>query len=125
MKFLLGGYLRYFITLQSHWGGEGAAATRAWTSCGPPVGENGNAISFMMLRDFHEVVNISGPAIPILGLEHDEANHDGDQADGRHHQGKDNHRRWVAQLLRGTILEVAGVDLHKGLFHQRVGPWDH
>lgn len=66
----------------------------------------------------------SGAAISVLGLEHHEADHDGDQTYWSYHQGKDNDWWWVAELLCGTILEKRGVNVHKGLFHQRVGPWD-
>lgn len=69
-------------------------------------------------------IQVSGASIPIFSLENHQADHDGDQADGSHHQSEDDGRRRVAELLRGTILEKGGVDVHEGLLHQRVGPRD-
>lgn len=66
----------------------------------------------------------SGAAVSVLGLEHNEADHDGDETYGGDHQGEDDGRRRVAQLLDGAVHEERLVDFHKLSLHQRVGPRD-
>ncbi|TNN56799.1 hypothetical protein EYF80_032977 [Liparis tanakae] len=94
------------------------------TQLRPQVGKRGKRDILDDFREEPRFGGISGAAVPILGLEHHEANHDRDQADGGYHQGEDDDRRRVAQLLRGTILEEVGVNVHKDLLHQGVGPRD-
>lgn len=65
---------------------------------------------------------VSRAAISILGLEHHKDHHDRDQADGGHHQGKDDARWGITQSLVGTVPEEHGVDVHKSMLHQWVGP---
>lgn len=66
----------------------------------------------------------SGAAVSVLGLEHNEADHDGDETYGGDHQGEDDGRRRVAQLLDGAVHEEPLVEFHKPSLHQRVGPRD-
>lgn len=66
----------------------------------------------------------SGAAISTLGLEYHEADHDRDQTYWSYYQSEDDGWRRVAQFLCGTIPEELGVNVHKYLFHERVGPWD-
>lgn len=66
----------------------------------------------------------SGAAVSVLGLEHNEADHDGDETYGGDHQGEDDGRRRVAQLLDGAVHEELLVEFHKPSLHQRVGPRD-
>lgn len=65
-----------------------------------------------------------GAAVSVLGLEHHKADHDGDKTYWGYHQGKDDGRWRVAQLLRGAVHEELLVDFHKPPLHQWVGPWD-
>lgn len=67
---------------------------------------------------------ISGASVSVLGLEYHYTDHYRDQAYWCNHQGKDDDWRWVTQLLCGTVFEILGVNIHKGVFHQRVGPGD-
>lgn len=71
-----------------------------------------------------EFLRLSGAAVAVLSLENHKADHDRDQADWSYHQGEDDDWWRVTQLLCGTVLEKFRVNVHKGLFHQRVGPWD-
>lgn len=71
-----------------------------------------------------EEAGFSGAAISILGLEYHEADHDRDQTYWRYYQSKDNGWWRVAQFLGGAVPEELGVNVHKYLFHERVGPWD-
>lgn len=63
-------------------------------------------------------------AIPVFGLQHHQAHHHRYQTDGRDDQGEDDGRRRVAELLCGAFLEELGMDVHKRLLHQWIGPRD-
>lgn len=66
----------------------------------------------------------SGAAVSVFGLEYHEADHDGDETYGGDHQGEDDGRRRVAQLLGGAVHEELLMDFHEPALHQRVGPRD-